>query len=185
MSKTTKRRVNPPLLVLALLCLAMPFTAVSCESSMMTVEAEYTGWDLAFGGEPTVEVEGEADKSPSEESSSLPAQPLMIIAIVVLVAGLVLLSTSRATATAGIVVGATAAIFLIFGQVVTQNVLVAKVSESEDLSTSTVSEWVETRSGFWFALILLVAMTAYNTAALVRGHRSTTTTSPQVPPAWQ
>ncbi|MGM1060104.1 hypothetical protein [Saccharothrix sp. Mg75] len=179
-NRPPKRRVNLPLLALSLLCLALPFTAVSCESSVGDIEVEYSGWDLAFGGEPSIEVSGKTDDSLAEKSNNLPAQPLVIIALVVLFAGLVLLSTSKALATVGIVVGATASLFLISAQVSVQGLLVREISESEEIGSAAAGDLVETRSGFWLALVLLTALTAYNIATLVRARGGST--APGAPP---
>ncbi|MBB5958603.1 hypothetical protein FHS29_005211 [Saccharothrix tamanrassetensis] len=172
-NNSSKRRpINLSLLALTLLCLAFPFAAVSCESPMATISAEYTGWDLAFGGEATIEVSGKADKPASASKSEIPAQPLMIVAVLVLLAGLVVLARSKAGYLLGIGVGVLGALFLVVNQVAIQDFLASKLSETENLKPAAASDMVESRVGFWLTLLLTLGVAAYNATALVLGARA-------------
>ncbi|RKT74456.1 hypothetical protein DFJ66_7815 [Saccharothrix variisporea] len=168
------------MLALTLLCLALPFTAVSCESSLGDVEVEYTGWELAFGGEPSIEVSGKPDTSP-DESAALPPQPLMIITLAVLVLGLALLANPRAHAAVGVVTGAVAFLFLVATQVAVHSALGDELIESNDVEPSDVPDMIETRSGFWLALLLVALVAAYSARVLVASRR--TAVAPTPPPA--
>jgi hypothetical protein len=173
-----RRPVNLSLLVLTLLCLAFPFTAVSCESPMASIEAEYTGWDLAFGGEATIEVSGKADESAYESKSAMPARPLMIVALLVLLAGIVVLSRSKAGHLMGAGVGALAAFFLAVNQVSVQDFLVAGLSDVENLKAAAASDMVQSRFGFWLTLLLTLGVVAYNVTALALGARAAGPSTP-------
>lgn len=176
-----RRPINLSLLFLALLCLAFPFTAVSCESPMATIEAEYTGWDLAFGGEATIEVSGKADESAYESKSAIPAQPLMIVTLLVLLAGIVVLSRSKAGHLTGAAVGALTGFFLVVGQVSVQDFLISGLSEAENLKAATASDMVESRFGFWLALLLALGVVTYNVTALALASRAARAAGPSEP----
>jgi hypothetical protein len=178
---SSKRRpVNLSLLTLILLCLAFPFTAVSCETSVTSVSAEYAGWDMAFGGNPTVKVAGQADEPRFTDESTIPAQPLMIVAVLIVIAGLVLLSRSQSGPGLGVVVGALAAFFLIVNQISVHNLL-AFMIEKEGGKGRDASDLAGTRFGFWLALLLALAVTAYNSIVLVMRSRAKPA-FPRVPP---
>ncbi|GAB2966689.1 hypothetical protein [Saccharothrix stipae] len=173
-SSPKRRPVNLSLLALILLCLAFPFTAVSCETPMASVDITYTGWDATFGGEPTVTgVDQDKDAPRIAERSAIPAQPLMIVAVLVAVTGLVLLSRSKAGHWLAVGVGAAVAFFLIVGQVSLQDALVSAATESNEFEGGTAAEMVETRFGFWATVLLAVTVTAYNAIGLVRRSRTT------------
>ncbi|ONI89709.1 hypothetical protein ALI22I_14520 [Saccharothrix sp. ALI-22-I] len=176
-----RRPVNLSLLALTLLCLAFPFTAVSCESPMANISAEYTGWDLAFGGEATIEMSGKADESAYASKSAIPGQPLMVVALLVLLAGIVVLSRSKAGHLLGAGVGALGAFFLIANQVSVHDFLASGLSSAENLDPAAASDMVESRFGFWLALLLTLGVVAYNATALALGGRTARTVGPSAP----
>jgi hypothetical protein len=180
-SSSKRRTINLSLLALILLCLAFPFAAVSCQTPVTSISAEYTGWDMAFGGEPTLEVAGRADKPRIADDTTIPAQPLMIVTVLIVIAGLILLSHSRSGHRLGVAVGTLAAFFLVVNQITVHELLISAIAE-EGVKSRTPSDLVNSRFGFWTTLLLALAVTGYNATMLVRGTQ-TTAPSPPVPPA--
>ena len=99
------RLISPAGLGLALLLFLLPFVTVSCGTSEgevpFTVDYTFTGLDLATGGPPEISgvipddsgapmtVEGASDDAGFAEQVGRPVQPLVVVAAVALLAGLV------------------------------------------------------------------------------------------------
>lgn len=160
--------MSPAGLLLALLCFGLPFVTVSCEAPLMTVSADYTGWDLAFGGEPDVVVTGVAkDLSAEQERASTPWQPLALVTLLVLTSGAVLaVSRPRQQRLTSVVSASAAALLLFANQIVTRSGIVDELRTATYLPTSVVDDMVESRFGYWLTMTLLLAVAGYNAVRL-------------------
>ncbi|MGW1677070.1 hypothetical protein [Saccharopolyspora sp. NPDC002376] len=54
-----RKAISPAGFLLVMLCFGLPFVTVSCESSVGSISAEITGWDLVFGGKATTTATGD------------------------------------------------------------------------------------------------------------------------------
>ncbi|WP_028927513.1 hypothetical protein [Pseudonocardia acaciae] len=165
--------VGPAGLLLALLCFGLPFLTVSCESPVMTVTADYSGWDLAFGGQPHVESTGPSDqlqvRGPETE---LPWQPFALFAALVIVAGIVLtLARPHLARLTGIVTGCLGALLLFAAERMARAAVIGGLKKEHVVVPGTLDKLVETRFGYWLALLLLLGVAAFNAVELARDRR--------------
>lgn len=166
--------ISPAGLVLALFCFGLPFLTVSCETPIMSVSADYTGWDLAFASEPHVTTSGAGgDVAAQQGDASLPWQPLALVAVLIIVCGIVLTFASpRNRRVTGIVTGSVAALLVIANQGMARGAVVAELKKSYVIPPWTIDRLVESRVGYWLTLALLFAVVAYNAVELALERRA-------------
>lgn len=153
------RLTSPVGLILAGLCLLLPFMSASCTSDRTPREQwriTYTGTDLLTGGPPVVAYTDDAARTPIRDldaaeaaemagalPASLPRQPLAWLAVALmalaLAAAVVPSPTWRTTATAGLAI---AAAVLLFGatMLARQDATDTLVTLSDGLTTSRARE---------------------------------------------
>jgi actin-like ATPase involved in cell morphogenesis len=206
-ARRPRRWLNPTVLALVLLCFLLPFATVSCGLPAGYGRAApdgtttYTGLDLVAGRPPHVP----ADKvlpAPQRRPDRLPPQPLLIDALLAVVAALVsgaALRERRPRLAATGTLAAVAAALLVIGQVMTIELLATRIqAQSPAPAGRTARDFIGTGLGFWLALSLLTATAAGNLAGLLRRAAATGTQAtpvganpyhPQAPPAvptrWQ
>lgn len=159
----TGRLISPVGFMVALICFAFPFVAVSCESPDSKVTVEYTGIDLAAGGDPAVTVDGVA--KPPDDDIAADAQLLMILALIAVVCGLAVtvmsalrlgLAASPRWAAAGCAAAATVASgLLVANQLVVTHRIVERLTDGGRGDRSAAEKLVETRPAFWVAALFL------------------------------
>lgn len=170
-----------------LLFLVLPFVSVSCEMpGVGEAGAGYTGADVAFDTEPTVQVPdlGELGAElPGGEGSDQPppdpgAELLAIIAGALLVVGIgtVVITRVRTRLLATAVVALLAAAMMVMTQIVAQsNLTTALLDEAKDTGAAEsplgdvdamVGELVHTEPAFWLVVILLALIAALNAIAV-------------------
>ena len=167
--------VSPAGFVLALLCFGLPFLTVSCESPVGSVRASYSGWNLAFGGAPDITASvGMSDYlARRQQEASAPWQLLALLALLAIIAGVVLTcARPRQQTLSSIVAGGSASLFMIINQVVVHSGAVDELRRDTFLPATIVQGMVETRIGFWLALLLLLGVVGYHVVELVRLRRA-------------
>ena len=157
------RLTSPVGLILAGLCLLLPFLSASCtsdETPRVQWRITYTGADLLTGGAPVVASSDDAGRTPirdlddaemaeigGAEAASLPRQPLAWLAVALMVlalaAAVVPSPIWRTTATAGLAI---AAAVLLFGatMLARQDATDTLVTLSDGLTNSRVREVPDT-----------------------------------------
>ncbi len=163
--------------MIAGLLLFMPFVAVSCEAPGGFGRAApggtttYTGMDLVTGGTPEV---SPADKVREGPHETVPAQPMAIIAlllitagvVVTLVVGQVLIRRAVATILAGL-----AALALTVNQLTVQSLLIDRVQAQLTVAIPAgkqTADFVRTQSGFWLCVITLIVLVMVYGAGWIR-----------------
>ncbi|HEU5161324.1 MAG TPA: hypothetical protein VFU43_30305 [Streptosporangiaceae bacterium] len=175
----SKLFVRPAGLLLALMCFTLPFLAVSCDTPVGGVSAEYAGVDFVFGGEPSLTgsaadeaTSGEegGDESATDEDGRVDPQPLAVLAFVSIIGGLVLsvLPRLRAHTLANLGAGVTMSLLLVANQIVLHDAAVNELAESDEIFAARAAEMVGTRYGFWLTLMLLLAVVGYSVVELLR-----------------
>ncbi|HLL64385.1 MAG TPA: hypothetical protein VK453_01420 [Micromonosporaceae bacterium] len=126
MAPLARRLASPAGLIMAGLCLLLPFISASCASEerpRLQWRVTYTGVDVIAGGEPEVAFTGDADREPihrlddveikqvlGKPPAPLPPQPLAWLSAALLAAALAATAlpsrTWRTTATAGLALAA-------------------------------------------------------------------------------
>lgn len=96
-------KASPAVLILAALCLVLPFLSASCTSEQQSVHwrVTYTGVDVIAGGRPDVDFTDDVNREPmhrlddaearqvlGEPPASLPAQPLGLLAVALMAVAL-------------------------------------------------------------------------------------------------
>lgn len=176
-----RRLVSPAGLVLVLLCFGLPFLTVSCQTPVASVSVTYTGWDFAVGGQPDVVESGEASDHPDPRAEQTPAtfQPLALVAVLLVVAGIAAAAARPPTRmVAGAVTGFLAAMLLVVNQGVVRGSMRQELATSAFLPPSALDNMIESRLGFWLALLLLFGVTGYNVAELFLAHRGPAAADP-------
>lgn len=158
-----RRLVSPAGLLLALLCFGLPFVAVSCG----TTTVEYTGLDLVVGGTPTVTEKNAIDSTPG---MPIPVQPLAVLTVLSIAGGIAVVALPRVPVLTRAVVASLAALLLMVNEIVTYQRIVHELRTSADLRipAGQAADMVRMRSGFWFALALLLGVATYNVVEVVR-----------------
>ncbi|HEX6686034.1 MAG TPA: hypothetical protein VF062_24870 [Candidatus Limnocylindrales bacterium] len=158
------RMLRPAGFVIAGLLMFMPFIAVSCDvpggfgRAAPGGTTKYTGFDLTFGGEPTVEP---ADKIREGAPETLAPQPLAILLLLLLLAGIAV--TIRVShkllrrATIALLSGV-AAICLTVNQISVQTQLEERVP----------AKYVQNQPGFWLCLSTLLVVLFANAIGWLR-----------------
>ncbi|HET8681303.1 MAG TPA: hypothetical protein VFM54_05450 [Micromonosporaceae bacterium] len=176
------RWLTPTTLALAASCFLLPFATVSCGTpgGYGRVRAgggtEYSGADLAFGGAPAVD---EQFLLPAEQwrPDRLPPQPLALAVLGLLAVGLAVAVLRRDPAfrRAGTAaVSAAAALLLLGNQARVESLLAERVQEQVRRAAPQAplaADHVQTGSGFWFCLILLLVLCLGNAAGWWRLRR--------------
>jgi hypothetical protein len=158
-----KRLASPAGFALAMLLFLFPFAAISCEApGLGSVEVTYTGVDYATGGDPDVETIGDFGREagdPVQDSENPPkpeVQPLALITLVLLLCGLA--ATFLPTPRLRLSVAAGASLLAAAMLVVTQTVATGNLESS----------LIDTRAGFWLALLCVVAVFSFHIVTAVR-----------------
>jgi hypothetical protein len=156
--------IRPAGFVVAGLLMFLPFISVSCDVPGGYARAapggttKYSGIDLMLGREPAVEP---LDKVREGASAQLPPQPMMVITLLLLIAGVVVTlrvsDTVLRRATLSLLSGVTA-ICLVMNQITVQTQLHERVPPKH----------VHNELGFWLCLATLVLVMAANTIAWLR-----------------
>jgi hypothetical protein len=156
--------IRPAGFVVAGLLMFLPFISVSCEVPGGYARAEpggttkYSGLDLMVGGEPAVDP---ADKLRAGPSGELAPQPLAILTLLLLIAGVVIAlrigDTVVRRATAALLSGI-AAICLVANQITVQTQLYERVQP----------RYVHNQPGFWLCLATLVLVMIANVIGWLR-----------------
>jgi hypothetical protein len=156
--------IRPAGFVVAGLLLFMPFISVACDVPGGYGRAEpggttkYSGVDLVVGGEPAVDP---ADKIREGASAQLPPQPLAILTVLLLIAGIVvalrIAQTVVRRATVALLSGV-AAICLVVNQITVQTQLHERVPP----------KYVHNQAGFWLCLLTLIIVMVANAIGWLR-----------------
>jgi hypothetical protein len=184
-----QRLVSPAGFALALLFFLLPFAAVSCEApGLGAIDVTYTGFDYATGGDPDVETVGDFGREagdPVQDNENPPkpgVQPLTLVLLVVLLCGLAatFLPTARLRLQVSVVAAALGAAMLVVTQIVaTANLESSLIDTARDvgsspgeepftLTESIADDMVDTRIGFWLALVALVVVLLFHAGMAVR-----------------
>lgn len=189
-------------LVLAGLCLLLPFLSASCaaeEPPRVQWRVTYSGVDVLTGGRPEVAFTDDADREPIHRlddaeavrvlgapPTSLPAQPVAWLAVALLVAALAATAlpsrSGRRTATAGLAVAAAVVLWgatALARQDATEAVsaVLSRLTTSSTAPAPTGSDHhvqVRYAYGTWLALASLGAVGVANTVGALRRPRNRT-----------
>lgn len=189
MTKLLARLGSPAGFGLALLLfLVLPFVSVSCDiPSMGKMGADYSGADVAFSGEPTVEVPPEArdltndlGATTSEENPPDPGGTALAIvagALMLLGVAAAALPRLRSRLLGGAVLALLAAVAIVLTQLLAQSNLRTVLLDdarntgaaegplgTEDL----VGQLITSEIGFWLTVLVLAAIAAANAVFLFR-----------------
>jgi hypothetical protein len=172
--------VSPAGFGLVLILFLLPFVTVSCGDSTGTVEATFSGLNMAIGGSPHV-TSPDPDPESSKQLAALiveqiDLEPLALLAAFALLAGMAVAvvrpTRIRYGAAAGLAVAAAAlmvgAITRVPGHV---DQFLKKMGGAEGMPEG-LTTGTHTRYGFWLALIALVGLAAGNGFALLRSQRA-------------
>jgi hypothetical protein len=173
------RWFNPVTLLLAVVCFALPFVSVACDTPGGYAGASpggtssYNGAALVVGGQPEV-TEGHERPVPAGEDERMPPQPALAAALLAIISAGVLairlrpVRTRRAAVAALAVAAGTA---LLIGQVLVEAELTVRVSDhltrmAADGVTldpaKTARDYVLTGQGFQLCLALLILVIVLN-----------------------
>lgn len=181
-----KRLISPAALVLTLICFAFPFITVSCESPLGSFSASFSGYALSLGLQPSVDgitpFEGGSDSPEIPESVGV--QPLVAVALLLVISGAlaVLISSSRVRAIITAASAAAAALLLIVNQVAMSREAV-KALIKEDVPANYAGQLVRNDYGFWLSVVLLVLTAGYSGFELFRGRFASLAPKRHQPPA--
>jgi hypothetical protein len=174
--------LRPSGFLLVLMCFALPFLTVSCDSAASAVSVTYSGYDLVTNGRPTVEGRGlradsATDGTGGQQGDGVAGlQPLAIVIVGLLVAAAVMVSVApgRLRLWSGAGAALVAAVLLAVNQALVHRRVVdalnQAVSKTQDQSVSIgvfndlrleAAKLVHTRFGFWLALALLLVLALY------------------------
>ena len=156
--------IRPAGFVVAGVLMFMPFISVSCDVPGGYARAapggttKYSGIDLMLGGEPAVDP---PDKLREGASAHLAPQPLAILTVLLLIAGIVI--TLRVEQT----VVRRATIALLSG-VAAVCVVVNQITVQTQLHERVPPKYVHNQPGFWLCLTMLVIVMAANAIGWLR-----------------
>ncbi len=163
---TARTLFRPAGFVIAGLMFLLPFITVSCDVPGGFGRAApggttvYTGADLVVGGEPDVKP---ADKSRAGPPQALGPQPLAILALLAIAAGIAagvkIKDALRRRATAALAAGA-AALLVVTNQLTVQTLLQHRVPSGKD--------YVNSAEGFGFCLFALLVTMGLNSIGWLR-----------------
>ena len=168
--------------MLALVLFVLPFLSVSCDAPggygrmQPGGTTTYNGLDLMTGSTPSVDddrLRPEAAQQPDE----LPAQPLLALAAVAIVAAIAIPFMSASRRRLAAVVAAVGAALLVIGMLVARATLVDRVAEQATLpfpAGKSAGDYVKVGIGFWIA----TALTIIGSALGAIGSRASPVNSP-------
>ncbi|QVQ54228.1 hypothetical protein J4H86_11365 [Spiractinospora alimapuensis] len=171
---SSKRRViSPGGLLLVAVCFFLPFLTVSCESSFGGGSVTYTGFDLAFNGAPSVSGFGGEASSSDLDDLRAGFQPLAILSLLGLVAGIGL-GLALPTPFARWLGGATATLVAL-ASAIAQQVWIRRAldeaieSEASGAGFGITADMLNTSTEFGFTIVLtlLLVVLAYNVVEAV------------------
>jgi hypothetical protein len=164
-----RRLIGPSGLAFVLLCFLMPFFTVSCSGAMGDLALVYSGYDLAFGGLPTADGSLAAELAEGDlEDARSGVQVMALLTLLVVVAGGVagaVLPTPTWRWAAVAAAAATAIISLGVNQMMVYGSAREEIEGSSEVPYAAVD--ATTGAGFWFAALVLVAVTVYAVVELV------------------
>jgi len=177
MARSMSRLLSPAGFGLILVLFLLPFVSVSCEApGFGTLNADYTGFDLAANAAPSFEVDGvRTERALSDQA--LPAAGVQVlastvIALLVVGAATALLSRRRLRFLAGTATAALAAAVLIVTQLLAEsNLANASQAQLEDFSpvaSEALTDAIGPGIGFLLALTGLAVLAAGNLVAGLR-----------------
>lgn len=183
-SERVARRISPWLLALAVLVFVLPFISVSCAtprgygSGGGGVTVRYSGFTLAFGGNPTVEAaKGAPTPGPLTPEDTIPGQIAVTIALALAAAAFAMAVVRPGRLEALVALPAFAVIGLVTGVADFDSGLTTRITDR--LTSLGVSppanfapeDYVKPDLGFVAAVILLVLTLLLNGFALLRRRR--------------
>jgi hypothetical protein len=180
--------LRPTGFLLVLMCFALPFLAVSCDSSALKISATYSGYDFVTGAEPAVAMSG-LPQMPSQGADNEKlsgVRVLAVLAFALVIAGAVLVSVLRRRPRlwAGGAAALLAAVTLAVNQFTAHQGLADSLQKSvaqasrfaEDAPTLLpglkldAAGLVHTRYGFWLTLALLILIALYYAGRITWGY---------------
>jgi hypothetical protein len=178
-----RKLVSPAGFALALLFFLLPFIAASCDGGDAgSINASYSGFDLATGAQPTITASGQfAQSGGATDLSSildLGVGALAIITAVLLMAGLAitlfapvrlqLFATLGTVVTAGALLIWTEAAAMSHLRDLVRKVIQTQVPGVTEGMDAALDDAIGTRVGFWLALAALALVLLTNLAIAVR-----------------
>jgi hypothetical protein len=158
-----RRLIGPSGLAFVLLCFLMPFFTVSCSGAMGDLALVYSGYDLAFGGLPTADGSLAAELAEGDlEDARSGVQVMALLALLVVVAGGVagaVLPTPTWRWAAVAAAAGLAVISLSVNQTMVYGSAREEIEGSSEVPYAAVD--ATTGAGFWFAVLVLVAVTVH------------------------
>lgn len=185
------RLVSPAGFVLVGLLFLVPFVGISCSAPEPgSLDGSFTGFDLAVDADPTYEVSSPVADMVASDQVAMPTPGVPVLAIgvlVVLALGIAcaLLARPATRLLAAGAAAALAAVLLVVMQVMAESGLVTAIVDNARLLQESVpqnldpvanegyvADVVNSRVGFWLALVALVALASGNLLAWVRARGS-------------
>jgi hypothetical protein len=164
------RLLSPAGFGLVLLLFVFPFVTVACSAEGVNIDASFTGVDLVVGGEPTLSgtnVDGDIGSELAATFNEFyDAEPLAIIAAVLLLAGMVV-AVIRERQLRSLVSAALAGVVLVLLAVAVFVRVPSKVNEAMDSfrAQTDFEDPVQASTSptivFWIAMVLLLAIAAW------------------------
>lgn len=178
------RLISTSSLAVALCLLFLPFIGVSCESGMGTINAEISGWDMAVGGAPSVSRTGIFGSTAPDisvapggrvlDDGDVRIQPLMMLAVLAMLSGLligVILRNARVRALGVGIAAGLAALLVTINQIDVTSDLVAQLRTGASRMTGDPADMVGSRFGYWLTLGALVITMTFHIRYLTPGRR--------------
>lgn len=158
--------------ILAGLLFALPFVTVSCAApggygrAAAGATTNYTGVDLAVGGQPSVD--GTLRAVPARQRDELPVQPVALLALLTVIAGAVVVTVVHAVRPRRLSAAGTAyaaAVLIVAAVAVAQAIVEARLSEQLTVAMpagKSAADFVGTGAGALIAVLVLgILGTAY------------------------
>lgn len=142
----------------------LPFLAVSCDTPGGYGRMErggttsYSGLDLAFGSKPSIDDEEHLRPPRERQDDTLNAQPIMLVALAVLVTALVLCIRARRRRAWLVATAAGAAVLTTIGVVVARSSLVDKVARQAARPfprDKSAGDYVAVGIGYWGVVVFI------------------------------
>jgi hypothetical protein len=185
-----RRLLSPVGFLFVAVCFLLPFVTASCDSpDLGPASVTYSGADLVTGGHPHLAASDKVRRQyasvppgyADQQIPPVPVQPLLVAALGLAAAGIVLCGLRRpwprALATAGAAL--VTAIVLGGGEVIALHAVrtqaekdTADVVGTERYNSPGFHLDTHPRYGFWLAVLLCLALAAFNGVALLRLSRT-------------